>query len=180
MSTDDGSGATATTRAQQDRPLVGSDWTSTDRLMDGVSLHEVRNVVTRNGITTEILRDDWGVHGRVVHAIFVRLRVGALSAWHMHRRKTDHLFVVGGLVRAVLFDDRPGSPTRGTVDELFLHHARPRLLTIPPGVFHGLQVLGGEPGEFVNYFDAAYAYDDPDDHRLPLGTPLIPYSFPPA
>ncbi len=89
-------------------------------------VHEVRNVVTRNGITSEVFREDWGVaSGAIVHAIHVTFRAGALSAWHMHREKTDHLFVTSGLLKAVFYDDRAGSSTRGRVNELFLAHERP-------------------------------------------------------
>ena len=103
-------------------------------------------------------------------------RAGALSAWHMHREKTDHLFVTSGLVKAVLYDDRPDSPTRGRVNEFFLAHERPRLVVIPPEVFHGLQALGG-PATFVNYFDRQYEYANPDEYRLPPDAPEIPYRF---
>jgi len=172
------SNRTASDAAQTDRPSVTAGWRATGELIDGVVVHEVRNVVTRNGITTELLRTDWGVVGaEVVHAIHVHFRAGALSAWHMHREKTDHLFCVGGLLKAVLYDDRDGSPTRGMVNEVFLSHARPQLLVIPPHVFHGLQALGSEPVAFVNYFDRLYEYDNPDEHRLPPDAPEIPYRF---
>ena len=163
--------------ARRDTAQVDANWTSTSELIDGVIVHEVRNVVTRNGITTEVLRDGWGVTpGPIVHAIHVSFRAGALSAWHMHRSKTDHLFVTSGLIKAVLYDDRAGSPTRGLVNELFLAHERPRLVVIPPAVFHGLQALGG-PATFVNYFDREYDYADPDEFRLPPDAPEIPYRF---
>jgi dTDP-4-dehydrorhamnose 3,5-epimerase len=163
--------------ARTDAALVTANWVSTDELIDGVKVHEVRNVVTRNGITTEVFRAEWGVHtGDIVHAIHVTFREGAFSAWHMHREKTDHLFVVSGIIKAVLYDDREGSPTRGMLNEFFLAHERPRLLVIPPAVFHGLQSLGG-PATFVNYFDRPYDYANPDEHRLPPDAPEIPYRF---
>lgn len=163
--------------ARKDKPLVDAQWRESQALIGGVVVHEVRNVVTRNGITSEVLRESWGVTGAaIVHAIHVTFRAGALSAWHMHRHKTDHLFVVSGLVKAVLYDDREGSPTRGRVNEFFLAHERPRLLVIPPRIFHGLQSLGGA-ASFVNYFDREYDYADPDEHRLPPDAPEIPYRF---
>ncbi len=169
---------TAEQLARQDEPLVTADWSSTATLIDGVKIVEVRNVVTGNGITTELFRRDWDIFDvEITHAIHVHFRAGALSGWHSHRFKTDHLFVVSGLVKAVLFDDREGSSTRGQVNEFFLSHARPQLVVIPPLVFHALQALGSEEAAFVNYFDHLYQYDDPDDHRLPLGTPQIPYAF---
>jgi dTDP-4-dehydrorhamnose 3,5-epimerase len=54
---------------------------------------------------------------------------------------------------------------------------RPTLVVIPPGVWHGLQVLSAEAATFVNFFDRAYDYSDPDDWRLPLDSPEIPYAF---
>ena len=169
--------AAADAAARRDTAQVGANWESTAELIEGVIVHEVRNVATRNGITTEIFRAEWGVaSGEIVHAIHVTFRAGALSAWHMHREKTDHLFVTSGLLKAVLYDDRPDSPTRGRVNEFFLAHERPRLLVIPPAVFHGLQSLGG-PATFVNYFDRAYDYAHPDEHRLPPDAPEIPYRF---
>ena len=109
--------------------------------------------------------------------INVSLRPGAISAWHLHQKKTDHLFTTGGHLRVVLYDDREGSATRGQVDILHASPMRPQVVVIPPKVWHGIQVLGAEPGTFVNYFDDAYDYDDPDDWRLPKDTDEIPYAF---
>ena len=92
----------------------------------------------------------------------------------MHDRKTDHLFVVAGHLQAVLYDDRDGSPTRGKLDVLHLSPMRPTLLVIPPHVWHGLQNLEATTSTFVNYFDEQYAYDNPDDWRLPADTERSP------
>jgi dTDP-4-dehydrorhamnose 3,5-epimerase len=166
------------TPAEKDPPHVSPDWEIAADRIDGVVTRDVRNIVTANGITTEVFRQDWGVVGAdVVHMIFVTLRAGALSAWHMHKRKTDHLFVVGGHLRAVLYDGREDSPTYEMVNVLHLSRLRPTLAIVPPGVWHGLQTLGSEPGSFVNFFDRQYDYDDPDDWRLPPDTDEIPYRF---
>lgn len=167
-----------TSAARKDDPHVTPDWQVKQDLIDGVRMREIRNIVTRNGITTELFRKDWAfVDAEVEHMIHVTFRPGALSAWHMHKLKTDHLIVVSGLIRAVLYDDRDGSPTRGHVNEFHLSHTRPTVVAIPPSVFHGLQNLDSGSSTFVNYFDAQYDYDDPDEWRLPHDTPEIPYRF---
>ena len=154
------------------------EWERREERIAGVEVREVRNIVTGNGITTELFRKDWGIVGSEVTAmIHVTLRPGAISAWHMHKLKTDHLFAVAGAIRAVLYDDRPGSATNGRVDVLNLSPMRPMLVVIPPAVWHGIQVLGNEPGAFVNFFDREYDYEDPDDWRLPPDSPEVPYSF---
>lgn len=154
------------------------EWELRGERIDGVRVREVKHIVTANGHTIELFRKDWGVvESEVVHMIHVTLHPGALSAWHMHKLKTDHLFVVGGTVKAVLYDDREGSPTRTRLEVLHLSDKRPTLVVIPPGVWHGLQTLSAEPCSFVNFFDHAYDYEDPDDWRLPADTPEIPYTF---
>lgn len=164
--------------AEKDLPRVTADWELRRDLIAGVRLKEVRNVVTRNGVTTEIFRTDWGVgEGAVDQIVQVSLRGSALSAWHCHRVQTDHVFVTRGAIKLVLFDDRERSPTRGKVDELCLDIARPMLVVVPPGIWHGMRNLVGDTSTFVIFYDRAYRYDDPDEWRLPPDTPAIPYRF---
>src|SRR6185312_9909125 len=82
---------------KKDAAHIDKDWTVERRLIDGVKTRDVRNIVTANGITTELYRPDWGiVDGTVQQAIHVSLRARAVSAWHQHRNRWDFLFVVGG------------------------------------------------------------------------------------
>ncbi len=148
------------------------------RLVDGVQLQEMPNILTRNGVTTEVVRPEWDI-GRVPirHMIHVTLRAHAVSAWHCHHLQTDRIFVTDGALRIVLFDDREGSPTRGQLDVLQLGRMRPATLLIPPYVWHGVQNLESQPSGFINFFDHAYCYEDPDEWRLPEDTDAIPYRF---
>jgi dTDP-4-dehydrorhamnose 3,5-epimerase len=164
--------------ARKDRAHITSDWMVERRLIEGVRTREVRNIVTANGITTEIYRPDWDLIERgVQQAIHVSLRAGAVSAWHQHRSRWDCIMVVGGHMRIVLYDPREDSPTHDQVDVFLMSPARPTLLAVPPWVWHGVQNLAAEPSSFVNLFDRPYDYDDPDEWRLPLDTAEIPYSF---
>src|SRR5689334_11128342 len=97
---------------RKDSAHINEDWIIDRRLIEGVKTREVRNVVTANGITTELFRVDWAfVEGTVQQTIHVALRGEAISAWHQHRERWDYIFVVGGHLRIVLFDPREGSPT---------------------------------------------------------------------
>ena len=163
---------------RKDAAHINKDWQIERQLIDGVFTREVRNVVTANGVTTELLRADWGlVDGHVEQAIHVALRGGALSAWHQHRNRWDYVFVVGGHIRIVLHDPREDSPTRGQVDVFHLSPARPTLLGVPPWIWHGVQNLSNDQSMFVNLFNREYDYEDPDEWRLPPDTDEIPYEF---
>jgi dTDP-4-dehydrorhamnose 3,5-epimerase len=149
-----------------------------DDLLEGVHAFEVKNIVTGNGFTTEVFRPDWGVAELPIqHVIHVSLHAGVVSAWHQHRIQTDHIFVVSGTLRIVLYDDREDSSTRGGVNVFNISNVRPTLLVVPPGVWHGVKNLSSGMTNFVNYFDRPYDYEDPDEWRLPRDTPEIPYSF---
>jgi dTDP-4-dehydrorhamnose 3,5-epimerase len=171
-------GANGRSTAQKDTAHIDKDWVVDRTLIDGVRTREVRNIVTANGITTEVYRPDWGiVDGQVQQAIHVSLRGGAISAWHQHRNRWDFLMVVGGHMRVVLHDARADSPTSGQVDVFHLSPARPTLLAIPPWIWHGVQNLSTDTSSFVNLFDKPYDYEDPDEWRLPPDSAEVPYSF---
>ena len=169
----------STARGNKDQPLVRADGTLLKRRIHDVQRFERPNIVTKNGVTAEAYRADWGVGAPAIQQILVvNLRAGAISAWHQHHRQWDHIFCVSGGLRLVIFDDRANSPTCGLVDEYLLHPARPQLIVIPPFLWHGLQNM--EPARdatFVNAFDRTYQHDDPDEYRLPWNSESIPYRF---
>ena len=147
-------------------------------LIDGVSIKEMPNIVTRNGLTSEVFRNEWGLTPRpIVHMIYATLRANAISAWHYHKLQTDHIFVTQGTIKLVLFDNREDSPTAEMVNVFHLSRFRPTTIVIPPYIVHGLQNLDASDSGFINFFDREYQYDDPDDYRLPLDSPLIPFTF---
>lgn len=164
--------------AEKDRQTVAEDGRLTRKLLQGVLYKEVSNIITRNGVTTELYRPEWDVGpDQIRHIIHVILRADALSAWHMHEHQSDTFFVTDGCIKLILFDDRPGSPTRGEGNLFHLSRMRPTLITVPPGIWHGLKNLEGSESSFINYFDRPYNYTDPDEWRLPPDTDKIPFRF---
>ena len=147
-------------------------------LLPGVKLHAVKNIVTGNGLTTEIFSTPWDfLDGQLHHAIHATLNPHAISAWHMHQGQVDHVYAVDGPLEIVLYDDRPNSLTRGRLNIIRLSRYRPEILQIAPGLWHGIKNLSSAPSSFINYFDRPYCHDDPDEWRLPLDTDQIPYRF---
>jgi dTDP-4-dehydrorhamnose 3,5-epimerase len=152
--------------------------TTTRGRIHGVEIHEIEGVVTPNSIVVETWRREWQtVCPNVDQVIHVTMRPGAVSAWHLHQRRIDALMVVTGMLRVVVYDARPDSPTQGELDELTLEHTKPMLVVLPTAVWHGVQVLGDEPACFMNLFDVPYEHDDPDEWRLPAETDEVPYRF---
>jgi dTDP-4-dehydrorhamnose 3,5-epimerase len=164
--------------AKKDPQLITSEWQKLEKLIDGISVREVLHVPRDHGVITEVFRPEWDPTGQpVVHIYQSRLYPGALGAWSCHAHNTDRLFVNQGNIKIVLYDGRDESKTAGTLNELHAGDARPFLIVIPPGIWHGLQNLGSEEALVLNMPTNPYNYEDPDHYRLPHDTPEIPYSW---
>ena len=99
---------------------------------------------------------------------------GVVKAWYRHRRQVDQIAVITGLAKLVLFDDRPDSPSEGVVQEVMFGELAPRLVRIPPGVWHGFQAVGG-PAFFLHLNSEAFDANRPDEDRRAHDDPAIPY-----
>jgi dTDP-4-dehydrorhamnose 3,5-epimerase len=170
----------ADSAATRDAAHIAPDGRPLKAGIDGVTVRPGHTLVTRNGHTTELFSAPWGLGaGALQHLIHVSLKPSAISAWHRHAQQTDHIAVIDGMLRLVMYDPRPASPTSGQVDELHLSPLRASLVVIPPGIWHGLQnMLPHAFSSFINGFDRPYRHDDPDEWRLPHDTAEIPYRFP--
>ncbi|HEX9986750.1 MAG TPA: dTDP-4-dehydrorhamnose 3,5-epimerase family protein [Thermoanaerobaculia bacterium] len=164
--------------AQKDGQIVTNEWQKVHKTIDGVVVREVLHVPRDHGVITEMYRSDWDPTGLpVVHIYQSRLFPAALGAWSCHMKSIDRLFVNQGHLKVVLYDGREESPTHGLVMELHVGDARPAFLVLPPGIWHGIQNLGGTDALMLNYPTHAYDYADPDHWRLPWDSPEIPYSW---
>jgi dTDP-4-dehydrorhamnose 3,5-epimerase len=164
--------------AQKDSQLVTPQWEMLREPIEGVHLHEVRHVPRDHGIITEIFRPEWDPTGLPVAQIYQsRLYPGAIGAWSCHMKNVDRLFINQGNVKLVLFDGRENSPTFRRINEYHVGDARPAMMVIPIGVWHGLQNLGAAEALMLNFPTRSYNYEDPDHYRLPFDTPEIPYSW---
>lgn len=164
--------------AQKDSQQITDDWRRLTDLIDGVAVREVLHVPRDHGVITEVFRPEWDPTGEPVVQVYQsRLFPGAVGAWSCHTRSVDRLFINQGHVKVVLYDAREESRTRGVLNEFHVGDARPALLVIPVGVWHGLQNLGATEALMLNMPTAAYDYRDPDHYRLPYDTAEIPYTW---
>ncbi len=165
--------------AQKDKQSITYDWQLTcQSLIEGVLIKEIKPVPTSYGYLTEVFRTDWWHEHEVVDQIFQAwIQPGAISAWHAHEITTDRLFVSQGTLRIVLYDNRPDSPTRGSINQFRFGAVRPALVIVPPKVWHGVENVGPSPALLINAVNKAYQYKDPDHWRLPSDSSEIPFSF---
>jgi dTDP-4-dehydrorhamnose 3,5-epimerase len=80
-----------------------------------------------------------------------------------------------GLIKLVLFDDRPDATTRGELMELFLGPDNYQLVQVPPGVWNGFKGVAVHPSLVCNC--ATLPHEAEEIRRAdPHGSP-IPYDW---
>jgi dTDP-4-dehydrorhamnose 3,5-epimerase len=143
----------------------------------GVKTKALRLIPDERGFLMEILRVD----DRELFTAFGQVYVsatypGVVKAWHYHEKQVDHFACVAGMVKLVLIDTRPDSPTNGAVNEFFLGVQNPTLVQVPALVYHGWKCISSEMALVVNVPTEPYHYQEPDEYRLaPHGT--LPYDW---
>jgi dTDP-4-dehydrorhamnose 3,5-epimerase len=146
-------------------------------MIQGVLLKRLQPVPDERGMVMEILRSDDEFFARFGQVYLSTVYPGVVKGWHYHKVQTDHIAVIRGMVKFVLFDDRPGSATRGELVELFIGEQNPQLVVVPPGVLHGAKAVGTEPAWMINCPTEPYNRAQPDEFRRPPDDPAIPYNW---
>jgi dTDP-4-dehydrorhamnose 3,5-epimerase len=118
--------------------------------LDGVIITPKRKIFDDRGGIYHMLRSDEGVFQAFGEIYFSEIYPGVVKAWHLHRSMTLNYYLLRGAIRLALFDDREGSRTRGSAQEIVLRPEDPKLVTIPPGIWNGFKCLGSESALVAN------------------------------
>jgi dTDP-4-dehydrorhamnose 3,5-epimerase len=107
---------------------------------------------------------------------FSTIYPGVVKGWHLHRRMIINYAVPYGRIKLVLFDDRDGSRTRGTLEELYVGDGNYVLVQVPAFVWNGFKGVGVDVAIVAN---CASIVHDPDEIvRLdPMNNDVIPYDW---
>ena len=147
------------------------------RLIDGVEIKQLRLIPDERGYLMEMLRSDDGIFQKFGQVYLSAAYPGVMKVWHYHKVQTDYFTIVSGMMKVVLYDGREGSPTHGEINEFFMGEQNRILITIPPGVLHGMKAIGDKPGLLVNCPTEVYRYDEPDEFRVDPHDGSVPYDW---
>jgi len=146
-------------------------------MIDGVKVKKLRVMPDERGRLTEILRKDDELFRGFGQVYVTTTYPGVVKAWHKHRKQTDNIACVAGMIKVALYDGREGSPTRGQVDQFYLGVHNPVLLQVPAGIYHGWMCVSGEEAVVVNVPTEVYVYAEPDEQRLDAHDKSIPFDW---
>lgn len=144
-------------------------------MIHGVLIHPLRQIPDERGNIKHMLRADDPHFEKFGEIYFSVVYPGAIKAWHLHQRMTLNYAVVSGMIKLVLSDDRPDSPTKGEFQELFVGDANYVLVRIPPGIWNGCKGIGVSPAIVANC--ATLPHDPEEIIRKDPFSKDIPYDW---
>ncbi len=164
--------------ASRDGPSVTAEGGSLLSAIDGVSVRRTPTHIDERGSVVEIYDPRWGWHpDPLVFAHCFTIRPGYVKGWGLHKLHEDRYFLLQGEMELVLFDPRPDSSTCGQVRKIAMSEFDRKLVNIPRYVWHAELNIGARDAVVIDLPTAPYDHANPDKYRLPIDTPLIPYSF---
>lgn len=146
-------------------------------MIKGVKIKNLRVVPDERGRLMEILRRDDTLFEQFGQVYVTTTLPGVVKAWHLHKKQTDNVACVHGMIKLAMYDPREGSESRGEVTELYLGVHNPLLVQIPRGVYHGWMCVSQEEAIIINIPTEVYDYENPDEHRLDPHENDIPYDW---
>ena len=146
-------------------------------MIDGVETRHLQTFADERGWLTEILRRDWDCFEEFGQVYLTASYPNVVKAWHMHKKQTDHITCVKGMVKLALYDGRDKSETKGEINDFVTGERNLLLISIPPGIWHGFKAISDGYALVINIPDRLYDYEKPDELRLPPDTEEIPYDW---
>jgi dTDP-4-dehydrorhamnose 3,5-epimerase len=146
-------------------------------MITGVSIKKLRVIPDERGYLMEMLRADEEIFEKFGQVYMTAVYPGVVKGWHYHKLQMDFMVCVSGMIKLVLFDPRPDSPTHRQINELFAGEHSPALVKIPPLVYHGFKGIGTQTALIVNTVTEPYNYERPDEFRVAWDSLDVPYDW---
>lgn len=144
-------------------------------MIEGVQVTPLRQILDERGKVMHMLKIGDPAFQQFGEIYFSCVYPGAIKGWHIHKEMTLNYAVPHGHIKFVLYDERPDSPTRGEVQELFLGADNYCLVTVPPMVWNGFKGIGDEMAVVANCATIPHSPDE-IDRRDPFDL-SIPYDW---
>ena len=144
-------------------------------MIAGVSIHLLKQIPDERGKIMHMLKATDPHFEQFGEIYFSTVYPGVVKGWHRHSRMTLNYAVVIGMIKLVLYDDRPNSPTRSEIQEIFLGDSNYSLVKIPPMVWNGFKGMGVVSAVVANC--STIPHDSLEIERCDPSAGRIPYDW---
>lgn len=145
------------------------------RTIEGVTVKPLRRIPDERGTIFHMLRASDPEFQQFGEIYFSTVYQNVVKGWHKHAEMTLHYACILGRVKCALFDDRPDSPSRGSLMEVYLGPENYALLIVPPGVWNGFKGMA-EPFSMVANC-CTHEHNPERSERRPPTDPSIGYDW---
>lgn len=135
-------------------------------MIDGVVVKDLKVIPDERGWLMEMLRCDEAIFNKFGQVYASATYPNVVKGFHYHEKQHDNVVCICGMIKLVLFDDRKDSPTYCEINEYFIGVRKPRLVHIPPMVYHGWKCIENETAIVINTVSEPYHYQKPDEFRV--------------
>ena len=146
-------------------------------MIEGVKVRKLKIIPDERGRLMEILRSDDEFFQKFGQVYMTTVKPGIVKAWHYHRLQQDNFCCVRGKIRLGLYDAREKSSTFGKTMDMTLGLENPKLVSIPPNVYHGFKGVSNEESIVINTPTEAYNHTKPDERRVDAYENNIPFDW---
>ena len=144
-------------------------------MIDGVKIVPLKRIPDERGTIMHMLKSTDPHFLQFGEIYFSTVYEGVVKGWHKHREMTLNYACVHGRIKEVLYDDRPDSPTKGEIMEVFLGPDNYALLIVPPDVWNGFKGMSDPYAIVANC--CTHPHDPSRSERLDPFENEIPYDW---
>jgi dTDP-4-dehydrorhamnose 3,5-epimerase len=145
-------------------------------MIEGVKIINLKKIPDERGAIFHMLKNTDEHFTEFGEIYFSICYPGIIKGWHEHTKQTQNYCVIDGMMKLVLFDNRPKSTTYKKLQEIFLGDLNYLLVQIPPFVINGYKCVGEKKCIVANCSDLSH---DPNEmiRHDPRKNHLIDYSW---
>lgn len=146
-------------------------------MIDGILEKSLKVFPDERGRVMEILRNNDPVFKGFGQTYMSTTIPGVVKGWHYHQKQWDHICCIGGMIKLVAYDEREDSKTKGELNQFILGIHAPKVILIPPFVWHGWKCVSIEESVVINTVTEVFNPEKPDECRLDPHDNHIPYKW---
>lgn len=143
--------------------------------IEGVIIRPLKKIPDERGTIMHGVRND-NMLNDFGELYFKKLYKNIINGWHVHETLFLNYICIHKMIKVVLYDMREDSPTKGTIQEVFIGDDNYVLLHIPPGIANASTVTNGD---FAIFCNVASEQHDPSIkyNRIDPLSDEIPYEW---
>ena len=144
--------------------------------ISGVLIQPLNQIKNSLGSILHMIRNDGALFKQFGEIYFSEIYSDKIKAWKRHKEQAQNLTTPTGIVRLVVYDDRPKSSTQGNLAEFTM--GRPNhysLIHIPCMLWYGFQSLSKQTSLIANCADIPH--NPREAETLASDTTQIPYQW---